>query len=264
MHGPMGKLLPLLRRTPPAPSDHPAWGRRARPLVIGHRGASAHALENTLTALKLAGEHGADGVELDVLQCATGEVVVFHDHDLTRLGGSPERIDQLPLTALREPRLRGGERIPTLAEVFEALDPRLLINVELKTEHARDGQALAVAVAHLVDRHGMRARVLVSSFNPFALARFRVSSPWVATGVLFHADQAAPLRRAWARHALRPLAVHPDRALVNADIMAKWHRQHYAVNVWTVDGEPEVKRLAALGVDGLITNDPRRTREILG
>jgi len=72
------------------------WGPRAdhfgQPLVIAHRGASAAALENTVEAFARARADGADGVELDVLACASGQIVVFHDDDLTRLGGRPERV----------------------------------------------------------------------------------------------------------------------------------------------------------------------------
>src|SRR5262245_51072470 len=111
------------------------WGLRpadAGPLVIGHRGASAREPENSVEAFARARADGADGVELDVLRCASGEVVVFHDDDLARLGGRPERVDTLSLAALREVRLERGARIPTLEEAFEACGPTLLVNVELK------------------------------------------------------------------------------------------------------------------------------------
>src|SRR4029453_13086438 len=93
-----------------------------RPLVLGHRGASADAPENTLAAFRLARAQGADGVELDVRRCATGEVVVIHDGDARRTAGAPLRIAEAPLAALRAldagawkgERFR-GERIPLLA-----------------------------------------------------------------------------------------------------------------------------------------------------
>jgi len=72
-----------------------------RPLVMGHRGASAKAPENTLSAFELAMEEGADGVELDVWRCGTGEPVVAHDDDLGRVGGSPLVVRRAPLAALR-------------------------------------------------------------------------------------------------------------------------------------------------------------------
>ena len=82
-----------------------AQSHAGRPLIIGHRGASAHAPENSLEAFSRAAADGADGVELDVLRCATGEVVVFHDDDLARLGGRAERIAALSLAELRALRL---------------------------------------------------------------------------------------------------------------------------------------------------------------
>ena len=110
-----------------------------RPLVLGHRGASADAPENTLAAFRLARAQGADGVELDVWRCASGEVVVFHDEDTARISGVPLRVPDAPFPALRAldvgahrgERFR-GERIPRLEEVFEAL-PGAVVNVELKS-----------------------------------------------------------------------------------------------------------------------------------
>jgi glycerophosphoryl diester phosphodiesterase len=90
-------------------------------------------VENTLAAFRRAREEGADGVELDVLSCATGEVVVFHDEDLTRLAGRPERIADLPLAAVRDVRLAGGQSIPLFTEALEELGSQsMLVNVEIK------------------------------------------------------------------------------------------------------------------------------------
>src|SRR5512133_799359 len=115
-----------------------------RPLVLGHRGASAEAPENTLAAFRLAMEQGADGFELDVRRCATGEVVIVHDEDLSRVAGAPLRVRDTPLAALRSFDVGAwkgegfrGERIPLLSEVLEAL-PAAVVNVELKSEGGRD------------------------------------------------------------------------------------------------------------------------------
>jgi glycerophosphoryl diester phosphodiesterase len=233
------------------------------PLVFGHRGASAHALENTLGAFDRARRDGADGVELDVIRCATGECVVFHDDDLRRLGDRADRIAALPFSVVRELRLKGGERIPILTEVFEALGD-LLVNVELKAPVGRDAVRLAVSAAsELAGISGVGERVLVSSFNPVALAVFHRIMPEVPTGLLFHADQVRPLREGWARHALRPTAVHPDHTLVTPERMATWARAGHLVNTWTVDDPREARRLAALGVDAIIANDPKAIRAAL-
>jgi glycerophosphoryl diester phosphodiesterase len=241
----------------------PRWERQTeRPLVIAHRGASADAVENTLAAFRLAREEGADGVELDVMRCATGEVIVFHDDDLERLGKRAGLVRALPLAALREVDLGGGERIPLLDEVLEELGP-LLVNIELKSQSRLADDGLASSVAAIVARHETGARAVVSSFDPWLLARFRRRAPAVATGLLFAHDQSLPLRRAWSAALLRPAALHPEALLIDARAVRAWHARGYAINVWTVDDAAELRLLAALGVDGLITNRPKLARSVL-
>src|SRR5438876_2738264 len=121
----------MIPRTLDAPAPL-AWGRRETPLVIAHRGASAERPENTLAAFARARRDGADGVELDVMRCGSGEVVVFHDDDLLRLGQRADWTREVPLAELRAIDLGGGERVPLLDEVLEALGP-MLVNVELKS-----------------------------------------------------------------------------------------------------------------------------------
>jgi glycerophosphoryl diester phosphodiesterase len=238
----------------------------ARPLVIAHRGASADAPENSLAAFRLANEQGADGVELDVMRCATGEVVVFHDDDLQRFAGRPTLVRDMPFDCLREIDLGGGERIPLLSEVLAALDG-MLVNVELKTAPTWgwrfEDDGLAQVVASLLREHRMVDRALVSSFDPLLLSRFRRAAPDVATALLFAHDQALPYRRAWAAPFIRPRALHPESLLVDAQRIAHRHARQYAVNVWTVDDPAEIRRLAAWGVDGIITNRPKIARFVL-
>jgi len=231
------------------------WKRGARPLVIGHRGASRRVTENTMAAFRAALEEGADGVELDVHQCKTGEVVVHHDFDLLRLGGTKKTLAELSLAELREVRLLDGHVIPTLAEVFEELPEQALINVELKSKGASFAQPLARAVAALL-RARRRPGVLCSSFDPTALFAHRLFCPEAPRALLFHSEQSLPLRRGLARAWVAAGAVHPEAVLVTAARMAKWRAQGRSVNVWTGDEPEEVARLARLGVDALITNTP--------
>jgi glycerophosphoryl diester phosphodiesterase len=242
------------------------WGRRParKPLVVGHRGASALAPENTLEAFRQARADGADGVELDVLACATGEVVVFHDDDLRRLAKRPERIGDLSLAAIREIPLAIGGRIPTLEEALEACDP-MLVNVEIKAGGVPVAglAALVERVAAVVDRSGAGGRVLVSSFSPLAVRMWKRRTPSVPAGLLFEAEAPLPLRRAWLAPWLRPAALHPEAVLCNPGRVAGWHARGYAVNVWTVDDPARLRALRDMGVDGIITNDPRRARRVL-
>jgi len=243
--------------------------RMDRPLVLGHRGASADAPENTLAAFRLALAQGADGVELDVWRCATGEVVVVHDEDLGRVGGAPLRVPDSPLATLRTvdvgawkgERFR-GERIPLLSEVLEAL-PDAFVNVELKSRGGRD-LSLARAAAEVIRLAGAGDRVVVSSFDWRLLAAFRLASPQVASGLLLEEAFAWKLRTFLAIRALRPAAIHPDLALATDARVRRWAARGLAVNVWTVDEPSEAARLARAGAAGLITNAPARLRAALG
>jgi glycerophosphoryl diester phosphodiesterase len=244
-------------------------GAPGGPLVLGHRGASAHLTENTLAAFHRAMADGADGVELDVQRCRSGDVVVFHDDDLLRLTGSPGRIVDLPLPALRERRLLAGGTVPTLAEVLEACGPHALVNVELKVEGVLPAgcRALVASVAKAVARAGAAPRVLVSSFNPAAVWLWRRHNPLVPCGLLFERPRRFhrpwPFRTDFLLPVLAPAAVHPDHALCTAEAVGRWHRRHFAVNAWTVDDPVRIRALAEMGVDAIITNDPAAARAAL-
>jgi glycerophosphoryl diester phosphodiesterase len=236
-----------------------------RPLVLGHRGASAEAPENTLAAFRLAMDQGADGVEVDVWRCSTGEVVVIHDADAGRVAGAPLRIRDAPLSALRALDVGAwkgaqfrGERIPVLAEVLEAL-PGAVVNVELKSK-GRD-VALAAAVARVVAAARAEDRVIVSSFDYRLVAAFRAAAPRVPAGLLFEADRPWRLRTALAVRLLSPAAVHPDRRLATPERVRAWTQRGLGVNVWTVDDASEAAALAGLGASAIITNVPARIRE---
>lgn len=238
-----------------------------RPLVLGHRGASADAPENTLAAFRLAVEQGADGVELDAWRCASGEVVVFHDDDARRIAGSPLRVKDATFAELRALDVgahRGaafrGERIPLLAEVLEAL-PGAIVNVELKSK-GRD-LGLAAEAARVIARAHAEDRVIVSSFDYRLVAAFRAAAPRLPVGLLFEHGHRWRLRTWLAARLMGVAAVHPERVLVTPARAAAWRARGLAVNVWTVDAPEDVERLVDLGATAVITNVPGRTRELV-
>ncbi len=240
-----------------------------RPLVLGHRGASADAPENTLPAFREAMRQGADGVELDTMLCATGEPVVCHDEWLDRLAGVHLEVGRTSLSELR--KLDVGSRfgvafagtcIPTLEEVLEAIPEGKVVNVELKCETVRDG-GLAARVAPLLGRHRARLRLLVSSFNPLSLARARVLANADATGMLMESGQRLAAREAAAR-LMRTSAIHPEHVLCTRAAVERWHREGLKVAAWTVDAPEDVRRCRDAGVDALITNRPAAVLAALG
>jgi glycerophosphoryl diester phosphodiesterase len=235
---------------------------RGRPLIIAHRGASAVAPQNTLAAFRRAAELGADGVELDVHLSADGVPVVIHNFDVDGLTDGIGKVTDKTLAELKEldagekfaPQF-AGERIPTLAEVLEALEGKLLVNVELK-DVSPAGVGLEEPVAEVVRQHGMESKVLFSSFNPFTLRRMRPLAPNIPSGLLYAHDLPTYLRRAWLGPFTPHEARHPDAEMTDARLVKWCHARKLRINVWTVDDPAEMKRLIALGVDGIITNKP--------
>lgn len=252
----LARLVPMLGR---ARRGAHLW-RRERPIVWAHRGVSAHATENTLAAFALAADHGADGIELDVMSCATGEVVVCHDDDLARLAGRPERVEHLPWSTLRAIPLHGGGTVPLLAEVLDASGD-LLVNVELKSVHPGRPSPTPAAVAALLIERRMIDRVVVSSFDPVALWQFHLAAPQVALGFLFELDVPAPWRAIGGLVGASSLHVRDD--LCTPAAIAAWRARGFAIHAWTVDDAARLATLAADGIDGVFANDPRAARAAL-
>ncbi|MCS7325044.1 MAG: glycerophosphodiester phosphodiesterase family protein [Anaerolineae bacterium] len=236
------------------------WLNPARlPLVIAHRGASAYAPENTVSAFRLAMAQGADGAELDVALSADGAVVVIHDDTVDRTTNGTGRVAHLTLAALRVLDAGQGERIPTLAEVIEATADAtspFLLNIELKAAWSSSAPALTRAVVEVVRATGSAERVLFSSFSPFVVRSVAQLAPEVPRAWLY--QRAMPR---WARALGLRLAgdchfEHPEHALVNASLVQRCVRLGRRVNTWTVNDIGRAVQLARLGVHGLIGDDP--------
>ena len=232
-----------------------------KPLVLGHRGASAYAPENTIAAFKLAFEMGADGVELDVTLTKDGVPIVIHDDTVDRTTNGKGAANDLTLAEIQQldagykfDQYR-GEKIPTLAQVLRVIGTRGLVNIELKSELMKtDG--LEIAVLGVIEDTRTTDHVIISSFNPLALKRMYDLNPRLPRGLLYAPQLPIYLRRAWLRPIARPTAMHPHWSQVTRDFATWAQNKNLQINTWTVDDPAEAQRLAALGVNAIITNKP--------
>ncbi|MBL9015720.1 MAG: glycerophosphodiester phosphodiesterase [Myxococcales bacterium] len=252
----LARLLPHLGRLGRASR----WKRtRGRPRVWAHRGDSANAPENTMRAFELAVAAGADGLELDVRFDGDGNVVVFHDSELDRLTGQRGRMETTSAAERAKLRVQ-GEPVPLLADVLHHFD--LEIDVEIKSNRlGREGH-LAAATSKVIKDSGREDQILVSSFDPVVLLQVHRHLPAIGLAHIFAEDQNLAVRRGWIGTVIGVSIVHPQHTLVDESSVKRWHTAGRPINVWTVDDEAELLRLARLGVDGVFANDPAHARKV--
>ena len=244
-------------------------------LIIGHRGASRYAPENTHASFEWAFKDGADGIEFDVRLASDGVPYVFHDPTLDRTVGIYGEADRLPSTTLekfhvgawfkeRYPR-RGAlysydwEKIPLLAHVFERYGSHLLY-AEMKCEDAGRQPALAQAVVELIHKYGLAPRVVVKSFALDSLREVKRLAPEIRTAALFG--------RSWPRPFMPPARIIAEaeacgadeislhRSLLRRATVEEARRRGFDVLTWTVNSSVGLRRALALQLRAVITDVP--------
>ncbi len=241
--------------------------REKKTLVFGHRGASAYAPMNTLPAFELAAELGADGVELDVHRSVDGHAVILHDFTVDGTTDGKGDIRQMTLAQIKQ--LDAGSwkdaqfvraRVPTLDEVFEAVGHKYFINVEIKSQSFRtDG--VEQVVAHVIHRHNMAERVIVSSFNPLALRRFYNIAPNIPLGYLTAPDISLFTRL--YGFGMQYQAYHPYEKTITPSMIATMAKRGVIVNTWTVNNPERARELARMGVSVIISDKPDVIRDAI-
>lgn len=225
--------------------------------ITAHRGDAARAPENTLAAIELAIEAGADYAEIDVQLSADGVVFVFHDEDLRRIAGDPRRVTALSFDELSQidagswvdPKFR-DQRIPSLESVIEAARDRIGLNIELK--FPTDGSALAPlakGVIEVVRRSGAADQCVLSSLSFQGLDIVRREAPDLTIGSIVFQAVGNP-----ARLDVDFLSVR--EAVATDTLIARAHRAGMEVHVWSVSDPDRLFGLLSRGVDNVITSRP--------
>lgn len=220
-------------------------------ICFAHRGASGFEPENTLLAIEKAIWLGAPWIEIDVF-AVEDELVVIHDDRLETTTNGTGYVTQQSLAYLRSLDAGKGQRIPLLREVFNLADGRVGVNVELK------GPETAEPVVKLIDEYkwlpGLDyGQILVSSFNRRELTRVRSLNPDIPLGALV---RGMPLDDAEFAEDLGAVSIHASLSSVHRAFVDDAHRRGLKVFVYTVNHRDDLKRMRAMGVDGVFTNYP--------
>ena len=242
----------------------------SEPLILGHRGASAVAPENTLAAFSQAIQDGADGIEFDVRLSSDGAAVVIHDDTLNRTGLISGAVSALTASQLQQidvgswfAKRFAKETIPSLAAVFDLFASNNgVLYVEMKCTELQ-APALAEAVVREIEEHKIRERVVVESFALPAIAEVKRINPRVRTAALFEPRLSKPLStlrvqtilKLARQHHADEIALHHTLARTRAVRAAK--NEGFEVVVWTVDDDTWIERARKSGIKALISNNPR-------
>lgn len=230
-------------------------------LNIAHRGASGCFPENTLAAFRAAIDAGADMCELDVQLTRDGALVVIHDDKVDRTTDGKGAVAAMTLAEIKrldagtrfDARFK-GESIPTLEEVFDLVDGRCALNIELKAA------GLEGPVSDLVRARGAIGSAIISSFDWEAIARVRHIAPELRVGLL---ASRWPARLIGAATEIKADAINPSFDIVTEDLCIAAHNREINVYAWTVDEPAIMRSLIADGADGIMTNWPGRLAELL-
>lgn len=230
--------------------------------VIGHRGASAYAPENTFAAFEKAKALGCQMIEFDVMLSADGDALVFHDDTLNRTTngrGVFAQYDAAYLTSLDAgrwfSRKFSGEKIPTLAEVLVWLQVAdMTANIEIKPCPGFMEET-TVAVLTQLSQHWSpdKALPLVSSFDHDALKLCRSIAPEMPLGVLFDKWQENWLLIATE---LAAYSVHANRRCLTKARVAEIQQNGYKVCAYTVNRKRQAMKLFDWGVDAIFSDYP--------
>ena len=221
---------------------------------IGHRGAKGHLAENTLASFQKAIDLGVDGIELDVHLSRDGAIIVIHDETVDRTTNGKGAVVSHSLDTLKTYRIDHQFELPTLNEVFDLVNRKCLINVELKAGET------AKPVVDLIEKYVLEkgwqyTDFLISSFDWIALEKVRALHDEIPLGVLTSTDLNLAIQFA---KILKAETVHPYFHLLTAENVEAMQNENLKVFAWTINEFEDLQRIKSFGVDGIITDFPER------
>jgi len=236
------------------------------PLIYGHRGARGEAPENTLASFQKALDAGVTRVELDLHLSADHQLMVIHDPTLKRTTGRRGKVAQRQAADLMQLDARFGLPswpdacpIPSLEQLFSTFTQLEHYQLEVKSGSVRQSRIVLQAVEELVARYRLQDKVVVTSSSRTLLKYAKASAFSLPTGLVEEYGLLDPIKAA-QRYGCRYLIL--NWKLCTAQRIQQAQQAGLHVSVWTVNEEQRMQKLAAMGVDSLITDYPLRAMQL--
>jgi glycerophosphoryl diester phosphodiesterase len=254
-------------------------------LKIGHRGAAGYEPENTLSSFKRAIQLGVDIIELDVHECKTGELVVFHDSRLNGKTDGKGFIFDFSLNEIKKLKLFESEKIPTLCEALDFINRRVKVNIEIKSS------VRAESVSKVIEEYVKKKRwrysdFIISSFNHKELIKVYKLNPKIQISLLVPELKDMVLHKSFRgvflgtffqrkmnfskmmrlfnilndNPRIKIYSVNTPLDILDKMFVEEAHKHKIKVFVWTIDSVKQIEKAKSFGVDGIISNFPDRIK----
>lgn len=243
--------------------------------VIAHRGSNRKAPQNTLPAFRQAIAEGTNGFETDVHLTKDKKLVICHNYTIDDTSDGCGPITSYTLAELKKfdfgsyfGNEYAGTPLPTLGEFLDLVkdSDAEIINIEIKSQKDRSTEIVRRTLDEVKEK-GVLDRVIISSFDPRILRAVKAEEPVCKTAFLYPTNDpfvcrfiAVPF---FLAKAIKADILHPAAPFVSPVTVKIAHKLGFKVNVWTVNEPSSVRYLVSCGVDGIITDCPGRTREII-
>lgn len=221
-------------------------------LKIAHRGAKAYESENTLQAFQEALDLNSDGIELDVHLSSDEQIIVIHDETIDRTTNGKGLVNTFSLSELKSFLIDEKFQIPTLKEVFDLVDKKCLINIELKGL-GTPTKVVSLIEEYILEKNWNYNHFIISSFDWNMLEETSNLNPNIPIGVLTEENLDTALAFA---EKIKAKAINPDFQLLNANIVREIQEKGFLVLPWTVNSEQDIQKVKSYNVDGIISDNP--------
>lgn len=233
-----------------------------RIIRIGHRGAAGYVEENTLESFEKALEMGVDVIEFDVHQTLDGRFVVIHDKDTKRTTNGTGLVVNKTMFEISQLRTKNDNKIPSLEEVLDFIETRVVVNIEIKSVHHNGVYYLSQLIDYYIQNKGWTGDCfVVSSFDHYLIKEFKNYQPDVHTSALL---EGIPIDLANFGTKANANSISVSKDYVNKNLVIDAHRRKLLVFVYTANTEDEIFRLIEIGVDGIFSDYPNLTPRVVG
>lgn len=224
--------------------------------IIAHRGSSKLFPENSLAAFRYACERGADALEVDLRCSRDGVIYCFHDYHLARMTGYSGYLSRTSSKVVDKLRVESRQHVLHFERFVEEFAGQIDIVLDIKSP------GIESKIIAILGRHASNHRLIYSSFNAKILMRVKALLPSAHTALIVGPIRNMKVKLDLAAYLIERLqhlrcsAVHLSKLIAKPALVRRLKQAGFHVAVWTVDDVAAAGKLAASGVDGIISNLP--------